>query len=139
VPGYIALFAGGTYGDLVSYVTGTVPGLDYHTALQLGFGMESSPQSDALGLIFVAGHLFGTTLLGVALWRSRVAPTWLAIGLTVSQPIHLASVMTGIRPIDLVGWGLTTVGFAWAAWRLAKLPNDEFDLPPTEPSRAGQL
>ena len=26
-----------------------------------------------------------------------------------------------------------------AAWRLAKLPNDEFDLPPTEPSRAGQL
>ena len=139
VPGYIALFAGGTYGDLVSYVTGTVPGLDYQTALQLGFGMESSPQSGALGLIFVAGHLFGTTLLGVALWRSRVAPTWLAIGLTVSQPIHLASVMTGIRPIDLVGWGLTTVGFAWAAWRLAKLPNDEFDLPPTEPSRAGQL
>jgi hypothetical protein len=48
-------------------------------------------------------------------------------------------VMTGIRPIDLVGWGLTAVGFAWAAWRLAKLPNDEFDLPPTEPSRAGQL
>ena len=51
--------------------------------------------------IFVAGHLFGTILLGVALWRARIAPTWLAIGFTVSQPIHLASVMTGIRPIDL--------------------------------------
>ena len=133
VPGYIALFAGGSYGDLLSYVTGTVPGLDFDTAFQLGFAMESSPQSGALGLIFVAGHLFGTTLIGIALWRARVAPTWLAIGLTVSQPIHLASVMTGIRPLDLVGWGLTAVGFTWAAWRLARLPNDEFDLPPTDP------
>jgi hypothetical protein len=83
-----------------------------------------------LGTIFVAGHLFGTILLGVALWRARIAPTWLAVGLAASQPIHLASVMTGIRPIDLLGWGLTAAGFAWAAWRLAKLPNDDFDLPP---------
>ncbi len=130
VPGYLALFAGGSFGDLLSYVTRTVPGIDYQTAFQLGSGMESSPQSSATGLIFVAGHLFGTTLLGVALWRARIAPTWLAIGLTVSQPIHLASVMTGIRPLDLLGWGLTAVGFAWAAWRLSRLPNDEFDLPP---------
>jgi hypothetical protein len=130
VPGYIALFAGGPFGDLLSYVTRTVPGLDYRTAFLLGSGMESSPQSGALGLVFVAGHLFGTTLLGVALWRARIAPTWLAIGLTVSQPIHLASVLTGIRPLDLLGWGLTAVGFAWAAWRLTRLPNDDFDLPP---------
>jgi hypothetical protein len=96
--------------------------------------MESSAQSSALGTIFVVGHLFGTTLLGVALWRTRIAPTWLAVGLTVSQPIHLASVLTGIRLIDLVGWGLTAVGFMWAAWRLAKLPNDDFDLPPAAPN-----
>src|SRR4029453_12387490 len=66
VPGYIALFAGGSYGDLLSYVTGTVPDLDFDTAFQLGFGMESSAQSGALGLIFVVGHLFGTTLIGIA-------------------------------------------------------------------------
>jgi hypothetical protein len=132
VPGYIALLVGGSYGDLLAYVMGTIPGLDYQTAFELGFGMESSRQSSAVGMIFVAGHLFGTTLLGIALWRARVAPTWLAIGLTVSQPIHLASVMTGIRPVDLLGWGLTAVGFAWAAWRLAKLSNDDFDLPPAE-------
>jgi len=138
VPGYLALFAGGSYGDMLAYVTATVPGLDFQTAFQLGFAMESSRQSTALGLIFVAGHLFGTILLGIALWRAQVAPTWLAIGLTVSQPIHLASVLTGSRPLDLVGWGLTAVGFTWAAWRLAKLPNDDFDLPPTEPGRAGQ-
>jgi hypothetical protein len=130
VPGYIALSAAGPYGDLLSFVTRTVPGIDYQTAFQLGSGMESSSQSSLLGLIFVAGHLFGTTVLGIALWRAQIAPTWLAIGLTVSQPIHLASVMTGIRPLDLLGWGLTAIGFAWAAWRLIRLQNDEFDLPP---------
>ena len=131
VPGYIALFAGGSYGDVLAYVIATVPGLDRETAFQLGYGMESSTQSGALIGIFVAGHLFGTILLGVALWRARIAPTWLAIGFTVSQPIHLASVMTGIRPIDLVGWGLTAVGFGWAAWRLLRMRDAEFDLPPT--------
>jgi hypothetical protein len=38
--------------------------------------------------------------------------------------------MTGVRPIDLVGWGLTGVGFCWAAWRLVRMRNEEFDLPP---------
>jgi hypothetical protein len=133
VPGYLALFAGGAYGDVLASVTATVPGIDRETAFQIGWGMESSAQSNALGLIFVAGHLFGTILLGVALWRARLAPTWLAVGLTVSQPIHLASVLTGIRPIDLVGWGLTAVGFAWAAWRLLRMRDAEFDLPPATP------
>jgi hypothetical protein len=130
VPGYIALFAGGAYDDLLSYVTATVPGIDHETAFQLGSGMELSAQAGALGWIFVAGHLLGTLLLGIALWRSRLAPTWLAIGLAVSQPIHLTSVMTGIRWIDLIGWGLTGVGFSWAAWRLLRMRDAEFDLPP---------
>jgi hypothetical protein len=130
VPGYIALFASGPYGDVLAYVTGTNPGVDRELAFQLGSGMESSPQSSALGLIFVAGHLLGTILLGVALLRARIAPAWIAVGLTVSQPIHLTSVLTGIRWIDLIGWGLTAVGFAWAGWRLTRTPNDEFDLPP---------
>jgi hypothetical protein len=130
VPGYLALFAGGRYGDVLAYVTATVPGLDRETAFQLGYGMESSTQSGVLIGIFVAGHLLGTILLGVALWRARIAPTWLAIAFTVSQPIHLTSVLTGIRPIDLVGWGLTGVGFGWAGWRLLRMRDSEFDLPP---------
>jgi hypothetical protein len=130
VPGYIALFAGGAYGDGLPYVTATVPGIDHETAFQLGSGMEASAQAGALGWIFVAGHLLGTVLLGIALWRSRLAPTWLAIGLAVSQPIHLTSVMTGIRWIDLIGWGLTGVGFSWAAWRLLRMRDADFDLPP---------
>ncbi|MDG4823244.1 hypothetical protein O7635_15415 [Asanoa sp. WMMD1127] len=130
VPGYTALFAGGSYGDVVAYLVGTRPGLDREVAFQLTSGMEASPQPNLLVLVFVAGHLLGTVLVGAALWRSRLAPTWLAIGFTLSQPIHLTSVLTGIRWIDLIGWGLTAAGFAWAAWRLIRQPNDEFDLPP---------
>jgi hypothetical protein len=132
VPGYIALFAGGAYSDVLAYVTATVPGIDSETAFQLGSGMEASAQAGALGWIFVAGHLLGTVLLGIALWRSRLAPAWLAIGLAVSQPIHLTSVLTGIRWLDLVGWGLTGVGFSWAAWRLLRMRDAEFDLPPVK-------
>jgi hypothetical protein len=130
VPGYLALFAGGPYSDALAYITGTHPEVDREVAFQVHSGLATSPQSNALGLVFVAGHLLGTILIGVALWRARIAPTWLAIGLVVSQPIHLTSVLTGVRWLDLIGWGLTTVGFAWAGWRLLHTPNDQFDLPP---------
>ncbi|GIF68383.1 hypothetical protein Ais01nite_64180 [Asanoa ishikariensis] len=129
VPGYLALFAGGPYADALTYVTGTHPEVDRDLAFALGSALESSPQSNVLVLVFVAGHLLGTIMIGVALWRARIAPTWLAIGLAVSQPIHLTAVLTGVRWLDLVGWGLTTVGFGWAAWRLARTGNDRFDLP----------
>ena len=130
VPGYLALTAGGPYGEVLTHAVATVPGLDREAAFQIGYGMESAPQSVLLITIFVLGHLVGTTLLGIALARARVAPAWLAVGLAVSQPIHLASVMTGVRPVDLVGWGLTAVGFGWAGWRLARMRNEQFDLPP---------
>ena len=130
VPGYIALFAGGTYGDLLvlRHGHGSRSGLPDGVPARVRDGIQPAVQRS------------GADLRGRSPVRhdparhrpvaGRIAPTWLAIGLTVSQPIHLASVMTGIRPLDLVGWGLTAVGFTWAAWRLAKLPNDEFDLPP---------
>jgi hypothetical protein len=38
-------------------------------------------------------------------------------------------VLTGIRWIDLIGWGLTGMGFSWAAWRLLRTHDAEFDLP----------
>jgi len=78
----------------------------------------------------VFGHLIGTIILGLALWRSGAVPSWAAILLAVSQPIHLASVMLGNRPLDLVGWGGTAVGFAAAGWALLQTSNEDFDLPP---------
>jgi hypothetical protein len=85
--------------------------------------------------VVVFGHLIGTTILGLALWRSHAGASWAALLLAVSQPIHLASVMLGNRPLDLVGWGGTALGFAAAGWALLRMNNADFDLP-AEPSQA---
>ena len=66
--------------------------------------------SSLTGTLFVFGHLIGTIILGLALWRSHAVPSWAALLLAVSQPIHLASVLLGSRPLDLVGWGGTAAG-----------------------------
>ena len=44
------------------------------------------------GIVFGAGTVFGPTLLGIALWRSRAIPVWAAICLTFSRlPVLLFS------------------------------------------------
>ncbi|MGW2765927.1 hypothetical protein [Streptomyces sp. NPDC001275] len=129
-PGYTALFASRGYVDILTHAVGTRHGLDRETAFELAAGLQDGFWSDVLSGVFVIGHLLGTVLLGLALWRARVVPVWLAVGLTVAQPIHLASVLSGVRELDLVGWGLTAVGFVAAGRLLLRMPDDEFDLPP---------
>jgi hypothetical protein len=54
-----------------------------------------------------------------------------AIGVIVSQPLHLtAAVIVGNRALDGVAWGLTTLGFAWAAAAVLRTSNDDWDLAP---------
>jgi hypothetical protein len=96
----------------------------------LGSGLELGPVSNLTGTLFVFGHLIGTIILGLALWRSCTVPSWAALLLAVSQPIHLASVLLGNRPLDLVGWAGTAVGFAAAGWALLRMNDDDFDLRP---------
>ncbi len=131
--GFVALFAGDSFGTLIPQVVAANPALDAETAYALGSGMEMSAVSNLTGLVFVLGHLIGTVILGIALYRARAVPSWIAIALAVSQPIHLLSVMTGNRPLDLVGWGSTALGFAAAGWVLLHTANDDFDLPPSTP------
>jgi len=124
-PGFVCLFIGNSFGDLITQAVAKHPELDRPTAYALAYGLESSVVTSLTGLIFVFGHLIGTVILGIALWRSRVLPSWIGIALAVSQPIHLLSVITENRPLDLVGWGSTALGFAVAGWLLLRTPNDE--------------
>ncbi len=130
VVGYTCLAVGNSFGELSTALVGTHPEVDRATAYALGAGLELGPVSNLTGTLFVFGHLIGTTILGLALWRSRAVPSWAALLLAASQPIHLASVMLGNRPLDLIGWGGTALGFAAAGWALLRLNNDDFDLPP---------
>jgi hypothetical protein len=130
VVGFTCLAIGNTFGELSTALVARHPEFDRATAYALGAGLELGPVSNLTGTLFVFGHLLGTIILGVALWRSHTVPSWSAILLAVSQPIHLASVMLGSRPLDLVGWGGTAVGFAATGWALLQMKNYDFDLPP---------
>jgi hypothetical protein len=130
VVGFTCLAVGNTFGELSTALVASHPEFDRATAYALGAGLELGPVSSLTGTLFVFGHLIGTIILGLALWRSHTVPSWAAILLAVSQPIHLVSVMLGNRPLDLVGWGGTALGFAAAGWALLRMSNDDFDLPP---------
>jgi hypothetical protein len=70
-------------------------------------------------VVFVAGHIMGTVLLGAALWR--VVPRWAAVALAVSQPLHLVfAVIVPNHLLDAAAWTLTAVGFGVAAITLCR-------------------
>jgi hypothetical protein len=111
VPGYLAL--GVIMASDVLLWTGLRNGLDPGTVA--GLLTNSHPATGVAEALFVLGHLLGTVLLGAALWRTRTVPLWAAIVTTFSQPLHLiAAIFLFSRPLDLVAWMMTAVGFAAA-------------------------
>ena len=79
------------------------------------------------GLLFILGITVGLLLLGIALWRSRVAPAWAGAALAVggfTHPFLPGHVAAGI------GLLVAAVGFAGASVALLRMRDDAFDLPP---------
>ncbi|MEU0877055.1 hypothetical protein ABZ345_00540 [Lentzea sp. NPDC005914] len=75
----------------------------------------SHPALDTATGIFVAGHVIGTVLLGVAMWRSGL-PRWAAAATAISQPLHfVAAIIVVSHELDFAAWGLNAVGFAAVA------------------------
>lgn len=101
-------------------------GLDPAAVSKLSAAIEGHPIMQLSGLLFIAGITFGLLLLGIALWRSRVAPAWMGLALAIGGfthpflPGHLAQ-----------GLGLlvAAVGFTGATYALLRMRNDDFDLP----------
>jgi hypothetical protein len=102
----------------VATLAGVTAGLPNATVVAVTTAVDgSATASVALGA-FVAGHILGTVLLGVALWRA--IPWWAAVALIVSQPLHLVfAVIVPNHLLDLLAWTLTGVGFAVAALGLS--------------------
>jgi hypothetical protein len=126
VPGYLSLgwLAGGS--DLPLWA-GAEAGLDAGTVTRM-LAAEHPTTSIAAG-IFVLGHVVGTVLLGVAMWRSRTVPRWAAVLTVVSQPLHfVAAVILASPSLDLLAWGMNAVGFAAAAVAILRLPDDHWNL-----------
>lgn len=127
VPGYLALSL--MLGSDLMLWTSAQAGIPQSQAMALY--EATHPTTDiALG-VFVLGHVVGTVLLGIALFRTRLVARWVAVLLAVSQPLHfVAAVVVGSPTLDLVAWCLTAFGMTAAAFAVLRTPDAQWDLPP---------
>lgn len=131
IPGYLSL-GWILSGDMLLW-TGVHAGVDQST-LTLLYG-QSHPTSSIAIVVFILGHVVGTVLLGVAMWRSHAVPRWAAVLTMAAQPLHFtAAVIVGSPELDLVAWGMNAVGFAAAASAILHLRDDDWDVPPRQAS-----
>ena len=116
--------------DLLAYLTVTER-LDVATVAALDEAWWALPVTGVAALLFISGIVVGLPLLGIALWRSRVSPRWMAIALIIGGATHPFLPNHVVAGIGLLVAGL---GFAGATRALLRMTNDEFDLPPvTQP------
>lgn len=118
LPGYLAMMTLGFFDTL--WAAAPAAGLDVAQVETLGRAAEGVGPGMITLLIFVLGHVVGTTLLGVAALRARLTPVPVALLLIISQPLHVVSVVTGLPVLDLIAWGLTAVGMAFLAVRYVR-------------------
>jgi hypothetical protein len=118
--------------DLLAYLAVT-KGLDVATVAALDEAWWALPMTGAAALLFISGIVVGLPLLGIALWRSRVAPRWMAIALIIGGATHPFLPNHVVAGVGLL---VAAVGFAGATRALLRLTNDEFDLPPAPLSHA---
>jgi len=111
--GWIAIIGVVTGGDVVvvEMVTGGTPSPEI---VQLYRRLVISAPLIALNIIATL-HVIGGTMLGVALWRTRIVPLWAAVAATLAQPIHLVANIAGILWIDAMTWIALAAAFACVA------------------------
>jgi hypothetical protein len=129
--GCLSVFPLGVPDDLLAYLT-VREGLDVATITALDAAWWVLPPVGAAALLFISGIVVGLPLLGLALWRSRVAPRWMAIALIVGGVTHPFLPNHVIAGIGLL---IAAAGFAGATVALLRMRNDEFDLPPIAMSK----
>lgn len=116
-------------GGVLTPATLTVRhGLDPAAVGALDEAVQSEPLIAVAGLLFIVGVVIGLGLLGIALWRSRVAPAWVGIAVLLggaTHPFLPGHVAQGIGLLVAAG-GLVGVSLV-----LLRTRNDEFDLAPT--------
>lgn len=130
--GFLAGISQGGTGDLTAYLTAQ-NGLDVATMTALDEASWANPVVGLSIVAFLFGLTVGLSLLGLALWRSRVAPAWMGVALLVgglTHPFLPGGLLQG------AGLVLAAVGFAGASLALLRMRNDAFDLPPARADAA---
>jgi hypothetical protein len=101
--------------------------LDLGIIQTLDDALWAQPASGVGIILFLAAITIGLPLLGIALWRSKAAPKWMAICLIVGMATHM---FTPGHVAQGIGLLIGAVGFVGVSRALLRMRNDEFDLPP---------
>jgi hypothetical protein len=79
-------------------------------------------------IVFLAGQVLGMLLLGIALWRARVAPRWAAL-LVGLGPIAQVLVHDASHAVSAAVYALVAVGLAGCAWAVLGVDDADWDVP----------
>jgi len=117
----------GAHTDLLA-VIGVTEHLGTSQIVSVNDGVTEHPAGQIGMLVFLIGQAVSLILLGIAMWRTHLAPRWMGILLAVSGPAHLLT--PGGNVGAATSWLLTAVGCVGASIALLRTSNDAFDLPP---------
>ena len=109
VLGWVALMGQQVIGE-VTLVMATSP--DRATMVTLYDQIGNSNLVSVVQVMFIAGHVLGIAILGVAVARSKVAPIWVGVVLGVSGPLHFLAHGFNLGPVDLGAFALLVLGYA---------------------------
>jgi hypothetical protein len=118
------------YGINAMFWVMTKPGMNHAAMVNLLNGLQHGPA--VAGAPLLAGHyLFavGMVLLGVAVWRARLAPRWAGI-LVALWPVADIALSSAGDMATLVSDAIGIAGFAALGWRLLTAPDASWDTPP---------
>ena len=108
----------------------TMPGMNHAAMVNLLNGLQHGSAAAAAPLL--AGHyLFavGVVLLGVAVWRARLAPRWAGI-LVALWPVTDVALSSAGDLASLVSDAIAIAGFAALGWRTLTAPDASWDTSP---------
>jgi hypothetical protein len=95
---------------------------DHAAAAGLVAAFQSSGVITGITVVYLAGHLIGFILLGIALIRSRAVPVWAGIALCLSPVAELLGEAAGLTAVAAAGFALLAVAFGACAWVMACQP-----------------
>jgi len=101
--------------------------LDIGVVQALDDALWAQPISGVAIILFLAAITIGLPLLGIAMWRAKAAPVWLAVCLIAGTGTHIFIPGHVAKGVGLLVGG---VGFLGVSRTLMRMRNDDFDLPP---------
>ena len=79
-------------------------------------------------VVFLVGQVLGMLLLGIALWRTRVAPRFAAVLVALGPIVEVA--VHGSNAAGAVVYAVVAIGLGACALSVLRVQDDEWDLPP---------